>query len=355
MTVISTCILKSNLPICTALAFSIFALWLTAIPALAQPMTPTSPAANASTARFERIDYYVVKKQEKLNYPRKSVQRLSAAIFFIPLKPNADGDFATNTASSSFAARVAGMKRALAPGVKYILGVGSLTAIVGKPAAQQKFINHLQQICATYGFRGIDIDWEDFNNGGGVNHAPAYAKVVKAVANHFHPLGITISVSFATWESAYIPLARAVAGDIEFLNLQVYFSTNNAMPMPAFEKILADYVRAGIPARKIRIGLPTYGMVNPHKTETRDKWRTWDQLLAAHVDVTHLNQWMDPANGQMYYFSGLHLLCEKIEFAKSHGFAGIFTWELAFDSRYYNPLSANHLIDEATLDPAKHC
>ena len=355
MTVNFNRVSKSNLPIYAALAFSIVALWLIAISARAQTMTPTSMAANARTVSFERIDYYVVKKQEKLDYPRGSVQRLSAAIFFIPLKPNADGDFATNTAGSSFAAQVSGMKRALAPGAKYILGIGSLTAIVGKPAAQQKFISHLQQICAAYGFKGLDIDWEDFNNGGGVNHAPAYAKVVKAIASHFHPLGVTVSVSFATWEAAYIPLARAVAGDIDFLNLQVYFSTNNAMPTPAFEKILADYVRTGIPARKIRIGLPTYGMVNPHKAETRDKWRSWDQLLAAHVDVTHLNQWTDPANDQTYYFSGLDLLCQKIKFAKSHGFAGIFTWELAFDTHYNNPLSSNRLIDEATLDPSKHC
>ena len=350
----STRILKSTRFISAALAFSIVALSLTAISARAQTMTPTSLTANSGTASFNRIDYYVAKKQEKLGYPRESVQRLSAAIFFIPLKPDANGDLPINTAPGSpFAAEVAGMKRALAPGAKYILGLGSLTAIVNKPAAQQKFLQNVQQICATYGFKGIDIDWEDFNNGGGVNHAPAYAEVVKAIASHFHPLGMTISVSFATWEGAYIPLARAVAGDIDFLNLQVYFSTNNAMPMPAFEKVLADYARTGIPARKIRVGLPTYGMVDPHKTKTRDKWRSWDQLLAAHVDVTHRNQWTDPANGQTYYFSGLDLLRQKIDYAKSHGFAGIFTWELSQDTHYNNPLSANRLIDETTLGAAK--
>jgi len=45
----------------------------------------------------------------------------------------------------------------------------------------------------------------------------------------------------------------------------------------------------------------------------------------------------------------LKLLSAKINYAKSHGFAGIFTWELTYDTQYRNPLSANRLIDETAL------
>jgi len=309
-----------------------------------------SYASNVNSTPFERIDYYVAKNQKKQGYPHDSVNNLHSAIFFIPLKPDANGNITADTASSStFAMEVAGMRDALTPGTKLVLGLGSLTPLVGRPAAQHAFIRNIQKLCDSYGFTGLDLDWEDFNNGNGANHAPGYSEVVKAISYSFHPEGFTISISFATWEAAYIPLAKAVANDVDFLNLQCYFSANNAMNMDTYQRVLADYVKAGFAARRIYVGLPTYAMVDTKKTNTSDKWRSWDQLLAARADVVNRNQWTDPSNGATYYFSGLKLLSAKINYAKSHGFAGIFTWELTYDTQYRNPLSANRLIDETAL------
>jgi hypothetical protein len=183
-----------------------------------------------------------------------------------------------------------------------------------------------------------------------VDNAPRYAALVQTITRHFRPQGIKISVSFgASWAEGYLPLARAVAGTVDSFNLQFYFSTNNAMPLPVFAQRLNKFLEAGVTAKQIRVGLPSYAMVNKKATNTSDLRRSWDQLLAAHVDVANQNQWTDPANGETYYFSSLKLLKEKIDYVKEHGFAGVFSWELTLDTHYNDPRSADCLLDKETL------
>lgn len=301
----------------------------------------------STVINFDRIDYYVGSRQAGIGYPSAAVQRLQTSIFFTPLEPDSSGNITTDTSgTSTFATQVAGMKSALTPGTLLTLGIGSLTAIAGNATATANFLSKAGTICQQYGFTAIDLDWEDTTSSNAL-----YASTVQAVATWAHDPSRKLVVSISNAQgNQYTQRNAGAASAIDFLNLQFYFSTSNSMSLADFKSQLAVYVNAGIPASKIRIGLPSYAMVNTGATTTSDKWRSWNNLLTKGVDVQRQNQWTDPSNSLTYYFSSLNLLQQKIDYGKANGFAGVFTWELTQDTTYTNPLSANALIDNAALN-----
>lgn len=325
-----------------------FALSLTLPGFIPARLAADSLAAGQSTAyttviNFDRTDYYVDSRYSS-STPTAAMANLQTAILFDPLAPDASGNIAL---PANFADQVARI-RAGSPTAGYTLGLGSLNAIAGNAAAQANFNTQLQSLVSTYGFTGIDMDWE--NMPGSVS-ASVYGSTVKAVSDAFRPAGIVISTSHASG-SQYQPYVAAIAGSVDFVNLQFYYSTTNAMSLATFQSTLTSYLNQGLQASQLRIGLPSYGMVNPSVTSTTDKWRSWNNLIAAGVDVTNLNQWTDPSNGQTYYFSGLNLINAKLAYAKANGFAGVFTWELTQDTNYSGALSINRAIDTDALASA---
>ncbi|RYD48153.1 MAG: glycoside hydrolase family 18 protein, partial [Verrucomicrobiaceae bacterium] len=310
------------------------------------PADAESLPANVSTSysavvHFDRTDYFVENRYGPTT-PTQSAANLETAIMFTQgafMEPDVNGHL---NLPANFGDRVAFVKNA-SPNAKLTLGVFSLRHVVAKPAALQAFIGELQTLIDTYGFTGIDIDWEDMPNAGTYVSPAAYGATVKAISDEFRPNGIVISTSHAHG-AQYEPYVTAIANVVDFVNLQFYFAESNAMDLATFKSRLATYIGKGLKASQIRVGLPSYGMTAQSNTTT-DKWRSWNALRSAGVDLTNANQWTDPGNGFVYYFSGLNLIDAKVNYARSNGFAGLFTWELTQDTNYDHPLSINRRLD----------
>lgn len=324
--------------------------WVSAAFAVSGTLTSAfaeSLPANASTSysavvHFDRMDYFVENRYGPTT-PTQSAAQLETAIVFTQgafMEPDANGHL---NLPATFGDRVAFVKNA-SPNAKLTLGVFSLRNIVSNLTARQAFIGELQTLIDTYGFTGIDIDWEDMPNAGTYVSPANYGATVKAVADAFRPNGIVISTSHAQG-SQYETYAGAVANVVDFVNIQFYFAQTNAMDLATFKGRLTDFIGRGLKASQIRIGLPSYGMTHQSNT-TSDKWRSWNAMRNAGVDLITANQWTDPANGNVYYFSGLNLIDAKINYARSNGFAGVFTWELTQDTDYNHALSINRRLDE---------
>lgn len=290
---------------------------------------------------FDRADYYVDSRFKPAT-PTAALGSLETSILFHPLEPDAAGNIVLPANFSDSVARM----RAASPNAGYTLGLGSLTAISGNAAAISNFNTQLATLTSTYGFTGVDIDWEDMP---GKVSAAAYGATVKAVANPLRAANLVVSTSHATG-AQYQPYVAQISGAVDFLNLQFYYSVTGGMNMATFRNTLNNYLNQGLQASQIRIGLPSYGMVNPNVTSTADKWRSWSNLIAAGVDVTTLNQWTDPKNGETYYFSSLELIREKMEYAMENGYAGVFSWEITQDRDYSNPLSVYALMDSIVFE-----
>lgn len=291
---------------------------------------------------FDRADYYVQDRHPVGSSGMDRIQSLQTAIVF-----KGDPDGAGNLVlPTGFDANLAYMNGGLQPGTRVTLSLGSLNNLVGNAPALNNFINQLDATISSRGITGIDIDWEDtpLNGTPGAPTDAQYAAVVKAISDRFRPKEIVLSISNSRWEGAYKARNAAVAPYVDYLNLQFYYSTDNAMSLATMATGLANFVNAGIPASKIRVGLPVYGTNNG---ETIDIG--YAGLVANGVDVRHQNQWTNPSTGVTYYFSSLDLLKAKVDYAKANGFAGVFTWEITTDTDYTNPLSALRTIDTAAL------
>ncbi len=314
------------------------------LPALGESLDANVSTAHSAVVHFDRADYFVYNRYGP-HTPTRSARDLETAIFFNQgtfLEPDSNGYL---DLPADFGDRVA-FTRAASPDAKLTLGLFSLYHIVGKPVAISNFIAQLEDLIETYDFSGVDIDWEDMPNTATFVTPADYGATVKAVSDALRPQGIIISTSHAQG-GHYEPYAEAVRDVIDFLNLQFYFAQHNAMDMPTFRSRLAAYVNRGLRASQIRVGLPSYGMthqtVNP---PNNDRWRSWNHMRNAGVDLVNANQWTDPSNSQTYYFSGLNLIQAKIDYAMANGFAGVFTWELTQDTDYDHALSINRRIDE---------
>lgn len=296
---------------------------------------------------LDRIDYFVADAFERKRTPLAAVAHLDAVIFFKPVRPAANGSIPFDARA---AAQLDALRQAVNPRTKIILGVGSLTPLVSDAAALDTALDRLEQLRIRHRFHGIDIDWEDMPESR--VPVPQYAAVVRAIAERWRAKGCVVSTSHGQGDR-YLPYAVAVRDSVDYVNLQFYFSATNALPLPDFKKQLAAYTAAGIEPGRIRIGLPTYGMVDVQATQTADKWRSWAALVAAGADVNDGTRWTDPKNGETYHYSGRSLLAAKIDHARAGGFAGIFTWELTQDVPYANEASVNRFIDRRTLGKPK--
>jgi autotransporter-associated beta strand protein len=332
----------------TAVSISLLVFGTTHIAAWAESLPANTSTSYSAVVHFDRSDYFVENRYGPTT-PTQSAAKLETAIVFNQgafMEPDSNGRLSL---PANFPERVAFVKNA-SPNAKLTLGVFSLRHIVGKNQAIQTFINELQTLIETYQFSGIDIDWEDMPNTGTYVSPAAYGQTIKAISDVLRPAGIIISTSHAQG-AQYEPYAAEIANVVDFLNLQFYFSQTNAMDLATFKSRLSAFIGRGLRASQIRVGLPSYGMTAQSNT-TSDKWRSWNILRNAGVDLTNANQWTDPSNGHIYYFSGLNLINAKVNYARTNGFAGVFTWELTQDTNYTHALSINRRIDDlATTTP----
>jgi chitinase len=130
-------------------------------------------------------------------------------------------------------------------------------------------------------FDGIDIDWEFPTNGDTENFTALVTEFRKQLAtlgakNHKSYL-LSIAAPAGSQNYSNIQLA-AVAAQLDFLNMETYdyhgtweATTNHAAPLfesprdPArgesfyIDATIGAYLKAGVPARKMLLGIPSYG------------------------------------------------------------------------------------------------
>ena len=286
-----------------------------------------------------RLDYYAFRRWDKQEKPDPAaLQTLSIAIFFDPLVPDAAGHLKVDDA---FVAGLAHLKAMKAPKTEIWLGLGSLSAVMGNEAAMGTLGKDVAALCAQHGFAGVDIDWENADVS-----AEAYKAAVEHIVAAVKPHRIRVSVSHGMG-ATFVKRTEAVAELVDLVNIQAYYSLGNSCSVEAVAKRLDAYIRAGVPARKICLGLPVYGMLDmAANREAKSKTVSYRDILAKGGSPT-ANQWTNPGNGLTYHYSGLPLIAEKVEYAKRSGFAGVFTWEMTCDTPYAEPNSLLRRIDRS--------
>jgi GH18 family chitinase len=216
---------------------------------------------------------------------------------------NPDGklDLSTEEVSSTAAALVTA---AHANNVKALLTIGQIWSGPGTEIQQavssnlSALVTNIMTVVNTYGYDGVDIDWEPFVPSTNGSAMTALAQALRtALGNKLLTVAVEPNVG-AYWATNHTPFDR--------VNVMTYDlgGTGHAMPYLGFNSPLYDtvvssldqvitgsvqgiagYVPAGVPASKVGIGIPFYGAQwtggaqssNPSLgvSGPRQSWVTW--------------------------------------------------------------------------------
>jgi chitinase len=296
---------------------------------------------------------------------------------------NADGtlDLSTNQVSSTAAALVT---------AAHTNNVKALLSIIqsSNPNLQNAVTNHLSGLVSnimstvsTYGYDGVDIDWEPFSSAtNGTAMIALKAALRTALGSNL--LTTTIGVPETWWGSNYSYFDR--------LNVMTYDQSgtydwyqpygawyNSALycnyPDSAFgcvDRFAKILLTAGIPANKLGIGIPFYGykwqggVLNSDHSQgisgPRQPWQTGNAPTSTYIPyssvlplITSSNYTWDPVAIAPYVhylgstpssysyltYDNPQSIQAKVQYAIAQGLGGWIIWELNED---YMPSDPNH-------------
>lgn len=294
----------------------------------------------AQADSFLRADYYVWNRFEKQGGPNaRQIKDIEALIFFSPLVPDKEGKL---TIDKPFEEALAKLKKAKKPKSKIWLGLGDLRIVSGNAKAMNVLAANVVKICKKYGFAGVDVDWE-----GNPDIKPeVYAEVIKALSLKCRAAGLDMAISVGTGQH-YSDKAIAAQKYLDYINIQFYYSTINALSLEDLKKVLARFEKGDIPRKKLLIGLPVYGMVDMSKNRNAKPVAISYKTIMEKGGDPSKNTWVNPDTGVTYFYSGKPLMLDKVNYAKKNGYGGVFTWELTMDADYGDPSSLLKAIDDA--------
>ncbi len=322
--------------------------------------------------------YYMASNQTGALTPEKIDFSAITHLVHFSVVPHADGTL-PETITPAESADV--VTRAHHAGVKVLICLGGassgpvISAAIA-PGTRAAFVRNLVQFAATRGYDGIDVDMEPILPADEPNFM-AFVQVLRAAMKARNPKWLlTIPASGEPGDQP--KLCAALQDDFDQINIQTYdlsgtwpgFKTwyNGSLygdgktwltptrPYPSVAEKVGFYTAAGIPKRKLGIGIAFYGYVwtganGPAqsiagvKTDTlsysdimdqdfRPGAYHWDAL--AHAPFLSLGAASDPARKFVSY-DDARLVHEKVLYARTQGLGGVIIWELGDGYRANQP------------------
>ncbi|MBA4544241.1 MULTISPECIES: glycoside hydrolase family 18 protein [Thermoactinomyces] len=293
------------------------------------------------------------------------------------------------------------------PNLKTIISVGGWTWSGGfsdaalTDASRTKFADSAVRFIRTWGFDGVDIDWEYPVSGGLQNGRPEdkqnFTLLIQKLREKLDAAGqqdgkhylLTIAAGASPSYLQNTEMGK-VASYLDYVNIMTYDfhggweqrSNHNAPlyadpadPFPdksTFNVSAAvdGFIRAGVPASKIVLGLPFYGRGwtgcnsagnGQYQTCTGTPQGTWESGIFdfSDLEANYINKngytryWNDvakvpylfnPSNGTFISYDDAESIGYKTSYLKSKGLAGAMIWDLSSDrnktllTKVYNDL-----------------
>jgi chitinase len=188
-------------------------------------------------------------------------------------------------------------------------------AIAATEESRRRFATGLTAYCRKHQFAGADLDWEHPEN---APEATNYGRLLGAIAVAFKPAGLRLTAAMAGWQT----LTPEAIAAVDAIHLMSY---DNPGKHSTFEGAKADVRKMrdqGLPASKIRLGLPFYG----RGITERDMAKTYAGIVAAAPGSADTNE------SQGMYFNGPSMIRAKTRFAKDQRLGGVMIWEMGQDA-----------------------
>lgn len=277
------------------------------------------------------------------------------------------------------------------PGLKIVLsiggwGAGNFSEAAVDATTRKAFVDSSVELAAAHDLDGLDIDWEyPTQPGPGIGHSPAdrenFSLLLEELRARLDALGrergrsYLLTIAAADGEAASgLEIAR-IARTLDWINLMSYdfygslssttghhaslFRSASAKPgSRTAQQGVDEFLRAGVPPRKLNLGVAFYGRhfdeVEPGNDGLNRPYRrgggylSWRQISTDYIKRDgYVRHWDERAqapwlwNAQRRHFIGYddpQSLRAKVAFVREKGLGGIMYWEHATD------------VDEQLLD-----
>jgi hypothetical protein len=232
--------------------------------------TTTSSRSSSSEGRKQSLVYLagVNYDQAVKDYStREGITALGPQVYALDANGNvflADGSF--NPSSFATLAHSIGFKviplvmagSGLCSGEQVWCNDNDILAIINNATQLQKFEGELVSLCQTFGFDGIQLDWETALNS---SYQPIMTSALNSIANSLHAMSPSRSLSLTTyyWDYHAGPYDTWTLslGSIDQLNVQAY--TNN---LGTFESEVSSMKQGMATISKLQVGMGDYNGVN---------------------------------------------------------------------------------------------
>lgn len=191
-------------------------------------------------------------------------------------------------------------------------GFAAMTATEDK---RHNFIRDIVAYCRELGIEGIDYDWEFPAN---AEEQAAYVELLQDTRAATRAHDMTVSVAIGT--SQVLP-RRGVAA-VDHVNAMTYDMPGKHATFEGAQSAVRRFLRMGVPARKLWLGLPFYG----RGIEARDTTMSYAEIVRQHAPSSDVNE----ADG--LYFNGPDLIRQKVQFAREQALGGVMVWEVSADA-----------------------
>ena len=310
----------------------------------ASPSQTTQKEANASlskrpldTGETKLVGYFPAWKSNQTQYIRYDV--LTDIIYAFAI-PTAEGNLRPleNPATATEIIADAHKKE-----VRVLLGVGGWSyqdtplesTFMAATSTREKlhsFADAIVTMCNTYGFDGIDMDWEHPRVDG--SSATQYEEFMLYLGEQLHAQGKLLTCAVFSGATAdgniYYDAAAhsdAVLNMVDRIHVMAYDGGDGKRHATlAFAKASASYWKdtRKVLKEKIILGVPFYA---------RPTWASYGELIQSNTNAAAHDHIL--YNGMEVYYNGQSTMKEKASYAKD-ALGGIMIWEITQDTQDEN-------------------
>ena len=282
-------------------------------------------------------------------------------------------------------------------GRKFLLTLGGwgndvgFATVAASPSLRITFIDNLIDICDTYGYDGVDLDWEHPNSSeNSQNLNLLVAEMDSMFDAHDSELLITMAVPVSNWSGQWydFPFLKS---HVDFFNAMTYdmhggWSSHAGHNSPLFQSPPGDpdgscstaigylVTTRGIPRSQINLGLPFWGKkyqaTDINESFSGDVIDMWYYEIPPLIGNGWSYQWDSNAfcpylikddQSRIITYDDPESIGYKCEYAKDQDLGGVMIWALGYDvtidgQELIESIGVNYLdspIDEKGMVPGQ--
>ena len=252
-------------------------------------------------------------------------------------------------------------------GGKFLLTLGGwgndvgFATVAASSSLRTTFINNLIEICDTYGYDGIDLDWEHPNSSENSQNLNLLIEEMDSIFNAYDSdLLITMAVPVSNWSGQWYDFSF-LKSHVDFFNAMTYdmhggWSSHAGHNSPLFQSPTGDpdgscstaigYLATtrGIPRGQINLGLPFWGKkyqaTDINESFSGDVIDMWYYEIPPLIGNGWSYQWDSNAfcpylikddQSMIITYDDPESIGYKCEYAKDQDLGGVMIWALGYD------------------------